>query len=118
MNIFLDFLAIPLSLRLQGTLSRNGAGRIEVFYNRQWGTICNYGWDMRDATVVCRQLGYLDVVRTLRTNEFPSGSGQIWLSYVACTGEEQNMTRCYHHPWGFHSCSHNQDVGVKLSIAG
>ncbi|XP_028407342.1 deleted in malignant brain tumors 1 protein-like [Dendronephthya gigantea] len=111
----IDFTAIPVKLRLRGPLSANGTGRVEVFYHGQWGTICEDGWDLRDARVACRQLGYQDALRALQSREVPSGSGQIWLSYVSCTGNEQNITSCSHRGWGRNYCSHNEDAGIECA---
>ena len=99
-------------------MSANGTGRVEVFYYGQWGTICNYEWDIKDAKVVCRQLGYQDAVRTLRSNQVSSGSGRIWLTNVRCTGREQNITICPHRPWGNNNCDHSEDAGVECSTEG
>ena len=109
-----------MSLRLQGPLRENGVGRVEVFYKEQWGTICDSGWDLRDAKVVCRQLGYHNAVRTLQRSKIIPGSGQIWLSSVACTGEEQNIASCLHRGWGisYSWCSHDRDAGVECSLTG
>ena len=45
------------NVRLVGGGSSN-EGRVEVCVNGMWGTVTNSGWDSREATVVCKQLGY------------------------------------------------------------
>ena len=105
------------SLRLRGSLRKNGTGRVEIFHNGTWGTICDDGWDIKDAWVACRQLGFLDI-RALSGGDIPSGSGKIWLDQVDCRGIESNIASCSHNGWGNHDCSHSEDAGVECGRPG
>ena len=107
-----QFFLLPLiALRLvEG--SGSWEGRVEVYYNNIWGTICDDSWDIYDARVVCRQLGFPGVVSAPRNARFGAGSGQIWLDDVACSGSESSIFYCGHNGWGSHNCGHNEDASV------
>ncbi|CAE7246594.1 lgals3bpa [Symbiodinium natans] len=85
------------------------AGRVEVFHDGQWGTVCDDSFDDTAAAVVCRQLGFERGGVVLATDP---GSGPVWLDRVACTGSESLLWDCNFTGWGSHSCSHEEDVGV------
>ncbi|XP_010186573.1 PREDICTED: deleted in malignant brain tumors 1 protein-like, partial [Mesitornis unicolor] len=94
------------------------AGRVEVFHNQHWGTICDDGWDLKDAAVVCRQLGCGTAMSAPGLSGFGQGSGPIWLDRVSCLGTEATIAECPGRPWGHHSCNHVEDASVVCSGSG
>ncbi|XP_052410566.1 deleted in malignant brain tumors 1 protein-like [Carassius gibelio] len=101
----------PDEIRLMnGTYSCSG--RVEVLHNGAWGTVCDDGWDLTDAAVVCREMGCGDVIEAKRNASFGQGSGQIWLDNVNCTGTESSLKNCRANEWGKHNCEHHEDAGV------
>ena len=109
---------LELSIKLGVPLISNGTGRVEVFHAGQWGTICDDSWDINDAQVACRQLGYPGALKALSGGEVPYGSGKIWLDELYCTGNESNLSSCHRIVWGRHACSHSEDAGVQCILRG
>ena len=91
-------------------------GRVEVFYNDTWGTVCDNSWDINDANVVCRQLGYSSAVTAYSSAHFGEGSGTIWLDNLQCTGSEATLFDCPHSGVGIHNCGHSEDAGVSCKL--
>ncbi|XP_013397944.1 neurogenic locus notch homolog protein 1 [Lingula anatina] len=108
-----DLLYRPL-YRLVGSITTGKySGRVEVYHNGSWGTVCDDSWDNNDAQVFCRSLG-LPYSRafSIQSAYFGQGNGTIWLDDIDCTGWEPNIASCTHRGWGIHNCGHDEDAGV------
>lgn len=102
------------AVRLAGGSGRC-AGRVELWRNGRWGTVCDDQWDLRDADVVCAQLGcgYALSV-TGQGGSYPPGRGPVHLDELNCTGKEDNLWACpaaQDEP----DCGHKEDAGVVCS---
>ena len=100
-------------------------GRLEIFYNGAWGTICDDYWAKDDADVACRALGFVASVEDYdryRTAYFGPGTEdqEIVLDDLLCNGDESGLLECPSgHPRpGIHNCRHSEDVGLRCLKVG
>ena len=75
--------------------------------------MCHDYFDINDANVVCRELGYPKATRYFSNSYHGVASGPIWLDDLACTGTEASLYYCPHGGVG-NWCSgyHYIDAGV------
>ncbi|XP_066275077.1 uncharacterized protein [Branchiostoma lanceolatum] len=107
---------VSLEIRLVGGASAN-EGRVEIrLGNGGWGTICDDGFDIEDANVICRQLGYGSAKSYHGSAFFGQGTGPIWLDEVECVGDEESLQDCSSDEWNQHNCGHSEDVGVVCLV--
>ena len=93
-------------------------GRVEILHGGSWGTVCDDSWELDDAKVVCRQLGFEGALAALPRARFGQGSGDIFLDGVQCNGTETKLKDCKHKGIGVHDCGHKEDASVICRHAG
>ncbi|XP_035657943.1 scavenger receptor cysteine-rich domain superfamily protein-like [Branchiostoma floridae] len=105
-----------LKIRLVGGSVAN-EGRLEVALSDgdNWGTVCDDGFDMNDATIACRMLGYSGAVEVRCCAQYGQGLENIFMDDIECTGNENSLFDCPYAGWGASNCDHSEDVGVVCS---
>ena len=114
-----------LSVRLTGT---NGTqGEVEAYdkVNRQWRPLCDDGWNLRSASVVCRQLNlgppvsiYSHASNVYRDHYYYYGlarSTEYGIEMLVCEGTESSIVECQYSTNSTYGCHHNETAGVVCS---
>ena len=91
-------------------------GRVEVLYHGQWGTVCDHQWDITDANVVCRQLGFIRATSVWLGGHFGPGTGLI--HDVNCSANEKRLQDCAFSGLDSHNCSHGEVASVACDTGG
>ncbi|XP_019856385.1 PREDICTED: deleted in malignant brain tumors 1 protein-like isoform X3 [Amphimedon queenslandica] len=104
-------------IRLQGGAYSN-EGRVEVYCNGRWGTICDDGFSSTDARTVCKQLGYSYYSRYDHLSLPGSSSQPIWSRYFSSSSSSTCFNSRNSCPSSsITSCSHSEDVTVSCSYS-
>ena len=74
----------------------NYTGRVEVLYKGKWGKICRDEWDMNDAKVVCKQLGFESALAEFIGIDIKDENVSVVMSNVDCRGKESAWESCSH----------------------
>ena len=91
-------------------------GRVELFAFDSWHTVCDDEWDINDAHVVCRALGYPGAAQVYTDSHFGGGDHPILLDDLECNGDEHTLMLCPSRtPPGTHNCQSNERAGVRCA---
>ena len=89
-------------------------GRVEIYTDGQWGTVCDDFWSLADGVVACQQLGYGTVYDTLTQASFGANENiPILADNLFCRGNEERIQDCSGRFGNTsHNCGHSEDAGI------
>ncbi|NXE58116.1 C163A protein, partial [Casuarius casuarius] len=93
------------------------AGRVELEACGTWGSLCDAGWDMPNAQVLCHHLSCGFAASVPHGGYFGTGSGPLWQDTFHCSGTESHLGECPAMALGTPACSSGHAAAVNCSGA-
>ena len=87
------------------------SGLLEVYFDGEWGYVCDDGWNEVNGDVVCRILGYEGAISS--SGAHISTDVNYKLNYIDCTGGEESLLDCTHSPYILGFCSVYEHVFIS-----
>nr|XP_034174800.1 uncharacterized protein LOC117601744 isoform X3 [Osmia lignaria] len=110
---------LDYDIRLAGS-ENNHEGRIEVKILGVWGQVCDDGFGMIDADVICKELGFVLGALEVRPGGFYGNLDpptRFMVDQLRCRGNETTLRECDFDGWGVHNCEPEEAVGVICKTA-
>ncbi|GAB1602923.1 atrial natriuretic peptide-converting enzyme-like isoform X1, partial [Argonauta hians] len=107
---------VPEEIDIRLADGQEHTGRVEIKYHNEWGVICDDRWDIADAHVVCRMLGYNGASKAVPFSNFGAGNANFLLTNVGCFGNETSLLDCPKDPWRQHNCKRHETAGVICEL--
>ncbi|XP_018571935.1 uncharacterized protein LOC108911476 [Anoplophora glabripennis] len=104
------------SIKLAGT-GKSNEGRVEVTAFGKTGYICDDQFGMKDANVVCRELGFQLGAAEIKGNSYFAADIKekntlYMIDDLDCLGNETTLIDCSFPGWGVHNCRNQEIAGV------
>ncbi|XP_056636755.1 lysyl oxidase homolog 3-like [Diorhabda sublineata] len=88
-------------------------GNVEILHDGTWGAICDDEWDVTEAKIICKQLGYSGENAVPTANSyFGPAKRKFWMDNVYCDNTDTEITNCRFDGWGQHDCTPTEAAGV------
>ena len=100
----------------EGDVRLESNDAVMIYHSSSWRYVCDDSWDMNDADVVCRQLGFARATSAPQQVSIPSDS--FWLDDVACSGSESRLSDCPANSWGNENCGMTEGAGAVCADGG
>ncbi|XP_076288691.1 uncharacterized protein LOC143213077 isoform X2 [Lasioglossum baleicum] len=110
---------LDYAIRLAGS-DNAYEGRVEVKILGVWGQVCDDGFGMNDADVICKELGFDLGALEVRPGGFYGNLDpptRFMVDQLQCRGNETSLRECDFEGWGVHNCQPEEAVGVVCKTA-
>jgi len=102
-------------IRLHGGVNPK-KGRVEVFHDGKWGSVCADGWGIEEAMTVCRQLNLGYAGQAVTKDRFGGKHLKVVMSGVNCQVDEISLYNCQHDEWTNATCSSQDKLAGVVCV--